>query len=161
MTLGPNRPGDGLLDPVVAIAVAVLVLNDHVAKAIWPGPVTGIASDVAGLIVAPLVLQAAWEIASWAVGRWRGPSMRALAVTIVVVGVGFAAVQLWPPATDGYRWGLAALQWPVRAIAAIIDSAAVPEVRPVRAVADAADLLALPALAITWWRGLRRRAHSG
>ncbi len=161
MTLGPNRPGDGLLDPVVAIAVAVLVLNDHVAKAIWPGPVTGIASDVAGLIVAPLVLQAAWEIGvlggralAWAVDasprrhdRRRGRRVRR--------GPALA------PATDGYRWGLAALQWPVRAIAAIIDSAAVPEVRPVRAVADAADLLALPALAITWWRGLRRRAHSG
>ncbi|WP_433351553.1 hypothetical protein ACQP25_00740 [Microtetraspora malaysiensis] len=39
--------------PVTVLALAVLLLNDHVLKGLWPGPVTGKLSDVAGLVVAP------------------------------------------------------------------------------------------------------------
>ena len=93
------RPADGVLHPVALIALAVLVLNDQVLKAAWPGFVTGKLSDIAGLIVAPLALQAAWEVGDMGVGRWRGPSLTVLAVSIAVVGLGFAAVQIWEPAT--------------------------------------------------------------
>lgn len=117
---------------------------------------TGILSDIAGLVVAPLVVQAAWEVASWAVGRWRGPSMAVLSLSIVSVGVGFAAVQLWPSATDAYRVGLGILQWPVRALLAVLDGSTLPAIRPVVAVGDVGDLLALPALTVTGWLGRRR-----
>ena len=150
------RPADGLVHPVVLAALAVLALNDQVLKAAWPGFVTGKLSDIAGLFVAPLALQAAWEVASWAVGRWRGPSSMALAVWIVVVGFAFAAIQVWEPATDAYRWGLGAAQWPFRALAAGLAGAPAPHIAPVTAVADAEDLAALPALAVTWWLGRRR-----
>jgi hypothetical protein len=152
------RPADGLLHPVVLVAMAVLALNDQLLKAAWPGFVTGKLSDVAGLIVAPLALQAAWEVASWVVGRWRGPSTRVLALSIAVVGLGFAAIQVWEPATDAYRWGLGFAQWPFRAVAAAMAGGPIPSLVPVVALADAEDLLALPALAVTWWLGRRRIA---
>ena len=104
-----SRPGDGLLHPVALGALVVLALNDRLLKAAWPGPITGILSDVSGLIAAPLALQALWEVVTWVAGRWAGPSRRVLAVAIVVVGVAFALVQVWPLATDAYRIGLGAL----------------------------------------------------
>ena len=154
------RPADGLVDPVFLTALVVLVVNDQLGKTTWPGPVTGLASDIAGLIVAPLAVQAAWEIGEWAIGRWRGPSLRVLGVAIGVVAVAFAAIQLWPPATDAYRVGLGVLQWPLRAAIAVATCSPVPEVARVRATADVWDLLALPALLVTWWAGRRRAARA-
>jgi hypothetical protein len=152
------RPADGLLHPVALGALLVLVVNDQVLKPAWPSVVTGKLSDVAGLIVAPLALQAAWEFGQWLLGRWSGPSARALAVAIAVVGVGFVLVQVWPPATDAYRGAMALAQWPFRALGSILAGGAVPDLAPVRAVGDAEDLLALPALAVSWWVGSRRSA---
>jgi hypothetical protein len=155
-----HRPGDGLLHPVALAALAVLILNDQVLKAAWPGPVTGKLSDVAGLIVAPLAGQAAWEVGAWLRGRWRGPSGLVLAVAAGVVAAGFVAIQVWPPAVDLYRWGLAILQWPVLAIAAGLSGGSLPALEPVVMTPDVGDLLALPALAVTWWLG-RRRLQAG
>ncbi|MEV0841458.1 hypothetical protein AB0I55_18120 [Actinocatenispora sera] len=42
--------------PVTVAAADILLLNDRVGKALWPGLVTGKASDVAGLVVAPAAL---------------------------------------------------------------------------------------------------------
>lgn len=151
-----QRPGDGLLHPVALAALALLVVNDQLLKAAWPGPVTGKLSDVAGLVVAPLAVQATWEVAAWLVGRWRGPSPRVLAGAIVLAGAGFVAIQLWPPAGDAYRWGLAVLQWPFRVIAAGLAGGPLPSLAPVVLTPDAGDLLALPALTVTWWLGRRR-----
>ena len=153
---GRARPADGLLHPVALAALVLLVVNDHVLKAAWPGFVTGKLSDVAGLIVAPLALQAAWEVGEWIAGRWRGPSARVLAVAIVVVGVAFAAIQVWAPAADAYSWALGAAQWPFRALAALLSGVPSPGVSGVAVTADAEDLIALPALAVTWWVGRRR-----
>lgn len=150
------RPADGLLHPVVIGALVLLAVNDQVLKASAPGPLTWILSDVAGLIVAPLALVAAWEIVRWRLGRWSGPSRRALLAAMTAVAVGFIAIQLWPPATDGYRVGLGIVQWPFRALLALVGGDAVPAVTPVLAVGDAFDLLALPALGVTWWLGRRR-----
>lgn len=150
------RPADGLLHPVALGALIVLVINDQVLKATWPGFVTGKLSDVAGLVVAPLALQAAWEVGQWIAGRWEGPSPRVLAVAIVVVGIVFVAIQIWTPAADAYRWALGAAQWPFRALAALLAGAPSPGVVPVAVTADAEDLVALPALAVTWWVGRRR-----
>jgi hypothetical protein len=154
------RAADGVLHPVALAALIVLVVNDQVLKAVSPGVVTGKVSDVAGLIVAPLVLQAGWEVGQWMAGRWTGPSARVLAIAIVGTGVAFAAVQIWPPATDLYRGALGLAQWPLRLLASLVTSTPGPSPVPVQAVADAADLLALPALAVTWWVG-RRRVRPG
>ena len=57
------RPADGLLHPVVIGALVLLAVNDQVLKASAPGPLTWILSDVAGLIVAPLALDARAAVA--------------------------------------------------------------------------------------------------
>jgi hypothetical protein len=151
-----DRPADGMGHPVVLVALLVLVLNDQLAKPAWPGVVTGKLSDVAGLIVAPIALQAVWELIAWLTGRWSGPSDRVLVTSIGLVGVAFAAIQLWTPATDAYRWALGVVQWPLRAAAAVVVGGPVGAVVPVQATADVEDLLALPALLVTWWAGRRR-----
>jgi hypothetical protein len=152
----PARPGDGLLHPVALVALATLIINDQLFKAAWPGVVTGKLSDVAGLVVAPLALQAAWEVGQWIADRWHGPTASILAVAIAVVGIEFAAVQVWSPASNAYEWTLGAAQWPFRALAAVLTGSPAPGLVPVVATADAEDLLALPALAITWLVGRRR-----
>lgn len=155
-----TRPAGGVLHPVALVALALLVVNDQVLKAAWPGAVTGKLSDVAGLILAPLALQAGWEVAEWVTGRWRGPSSTFLAGAIIVVGVAFAAVQVWPPAIELYRWSLGIAQWPLRAVTALLSGTPAGGIVPVQLTADAEDLVAIPALAITWWVG-RRRAAAG
>jgi hypothetical protein len=152
-------PGDGLLHPLALVALAVLILNDRFLKTAWPGELTGKLSDVAGLIVAPLALQAGWEVLGWVRGRWTGPSRRVLAVAIALVGVGFVAIQVPGPAVDAYRYGLGVLQWPFAAVAAVVSGSGVPPVSPVAATPDLADVLALPALALAWWVGRQRSAQ--
>jgi len=155
-----HRPADGLLHPVAIGALIVLIVNDQLLKALWPSALTGKLSDVAGLIVAPLALQATWEVGQWLAGRWRGPSMTVLVAAIAIVGAGFAATQVWPAASEAYAVGLGLLQWPFRAIAAWLGGEPGVSAVPVVAVADAEDLLALPALLIPWWMG-RARARRG
>jgi hypothetical protein len=155
-TRGGVTPGDGLLHPLALAAVALLILNDQILKSTWPGPVTGKLSDVAGLIVAPLALQAASEVGLAVASRWKGPSWRVLLASIAIVGLAFTSIQLWPPAVELYKSGLGAAQWPFRAIAALLTGQSMPAVMPVAATPDAADLLALPALGLAWWVGRRR-----
>ena len=155
-----DRPGDGLLHPVAIGALVVLIVNDQILKAAWPGPLTGILSDVAGLVAAPIVAQAMWEVGAWGLGRWTGPSRRVLAAAIALVGVAFTLVQLWPPATQAFRVGLGWLQWPFALVAALLSGDALPPPDPVVAVGDVEDLLALPALAVSWWVGRSRRPRT-
>ena len=69
-----------LASPGFALALVVLVLNDHVLKTAYPGWITGKLSDVAGLVLAPLLLGVLLTV-------WRVP--RPMLVAIVVVGLGF------------------------------------------------------------------------
>ncbi len=66
LAAAPGRrpiPGDALLQPLALGAIAVLLLNDHVFKAVAPGLVTGKLSDIAGLVFFPLLLVAVAELA--------------------------------------------------------------------------------------------------
>lgn len=105
--------------PPTVLALIVLVLNDHVWKQQWPGPLTGKVSDVAGLLVAPplLALLLAWCRPVRDPQRWG----------IAAVAVGFLVVK-------GTATGAAAF------------SAALSLVTPSMVRADATDLLALPVL---------------
>jgi hypothetical protein len=129
-------------------AIAVLVLNDHVLKAAYPGFVTGKLSDVAGLAFFPLLLVAAYELVTK-----RPASAEALVTAVVTTALVFSLVQIWPLATDAYRWGLGAIQWPVRAAAA--GTAEVPIV-PVQVMPDPTDLITVPAVLIALATGWRR-----
>ncbi len=60
------------------LALVVLVVNDHMLKAAWPGFVTGKLSDVAGLILFPALLDLV---------------IRRPGVSIAITGVGFTLVK--------------------------------------------------------------------
>lgn len=146
-----DRPGGALLHPVPLVAIVVLLVNDHVLKAAYPGFVTGKLSDVAGLVFFPLLLVAIAEL-------FGAPRRPAVIVAVASTGLVFALVQIWAPATQLYRYGLGALQWPFRALVA----GKMIGVVPVHAFADPTDLVALPALLVPLVLGWRRaRARSG
>lgn len=130
-----------LISPLPLLAIALLVVNDHVLKARVPGTVTGKLSDLAGMVFFPLLLAALAEHAGL---RRRGT----VAVAALATGAVFAAIKLWAPAGDLYRVGLAALQWPFRALAAAVTDTALPALGRAHLTADPTDVAVLPALII-------------
>ncbi|WP_410615692.1 hypothetical protein [Amycolatopsis sp. lyj-109] len=114
-----------LAHPLLVGATAVLLLNDHVFKHVWPGPVTGKLSDVAGLLVAPPVL-----------GLLLGLFLArrtAAAAAVLATGAGFALVKLTAAGAGG-----ASAAW------SVVNGPSV-------VLADPTDLVALPALGLSWW----------
>src|SRR3954467_10126307 len=106
------------------VALAVLVLNDHVLKGagILPGWLTGKLSDLAGLVVAPM-------LAATVVGP-RRPRARALAFALVVAA--FVATKLTPSVA--------------RALEVVAGGVGVAS----RIWSDPTDLLALAVVPFTW-----------
>lgn len=144
------RPAHPLLHPVSLAAIALLVVNDHVLKAAWPGALTGKLSDLAGLAFFPLLLAA--------VAQQVRPALRlrpTVAVCAMLTALVFAAIKVWPLAGDAYRVGLGALQWPFRALGSLLAGHGVPGLAPVRLTPDVTDLLALPAVLIAVWLAAR------
>ncbi|MFD4668555.1 hypothetical protein ACFWNN_02410 [Lentzea sp. NPDC058450] len=111
--------------PLTVGATAVLLLNDHVFKQAWPGLVTGKLSDVAGLVVAPPVLGLLF-------GLFRAGQVGAAAATLLT-GAGFAWVKLTSTGAE-----VASAAW------SVVNGPSV-------VLADAGDLIALPALGLAWW----------
>jgi hypothetical protein len=147
-------PADALLHPVALAAIGVLLFNDHVLKDAAPGLVTGKLSDVAGLAFFPLVLLGAWEVARSAAGRWNGPSVRSLALSVVVTAVAFGLVKTTALAAGAFATTLGAAQWAMGvALAAGQESS---ELVPALVVRDPTDLVALPAVLIAAWIGASR-----
>ena len=129
-----------LAHPLAVGALVLLALNDHVLKQAWPGWVTGKLSDLAGLVVAPLVLALPL---GWL--RVRRPALLAVLLT----GAGFTTVK-----TTAVGAAVASATW--SAVAG-----------PSYLLRDPSDLLALPALLLALRvhrltavpsRPLRRRA---
>ena len=108
-----------LASPGFVFALVVLVLNDHVLKAAYPGWITGKLSDVAGLVVAPLLLGVLLT-------AWRVP--RPMPVAIALTGIGFTIVK----ASIAGATAVSAV-WSLTGV-------------PTQMRADLSDLLALPAL---------------
>jgi hypothetical protein len=138
-------PGDVVLHPAVIFAVLALAVNDHIAKALWPGVITGKLSDVAGLVFFPLLIVSFCEIGLAAVRRPATPSRHVHVAAVMATAIAFSAVKAISPAGDWYRvaWGFLSL--PIRG-----------SVTPVTLTQDITDLLALPALVVAWRIGDRR-----
>ncbi|MFF3670886.1 hypothetical protein [Microtetraspora malaysiensis] len=97
--------------PVTVLALAMLLLNDHVPKGLWPGPVTGKLSDVAGLVVAPPL----------AALLLRCPAPAAIALT----GTLFTLVKTTAAGAEAASW-LWSLLIPSRVVADPTDLIALP-----------------------------------
>ncbi|MGW4063605.1 hypothetical protein ACWEGE_35330 [Amycolatopsis sp. NPDC004747] len=111
--------------PLTVGATAVLLLNDHVLKPAWPGLVTGKLSDVAGLVAAPPLL--GLLLGLFLAGR------AAAAAAVLAAGAGFAMVKL-----TAWGAGVASAAWSVVNGPSVI-------------LADPTDLVAVPALGLSWW----------
>lgn len=141
-----------LAHPFSLTAIAVLVVNDHVLKAAWPGFVTGKLSDVAGLVFFPLLWVALLEPL---VGAIR--DRRSVAIAASLTAVAFALVKTWPPANFAYAVLGGVLQWPAVATQAWLAGLPLPSRFEVACVRDPSDLLALPAAWVAVWLVPARR----
>lgn len=148
--------GGAILNPIVLAAVGLLLLNDHVLKAAYPGFVTGKLSDIAGLAFFPLMLVGAWEVALLALRRWREPSPRPIVIATLLTAVLFVLVKTTDAGSEAFGVGLGVAQWlPGAALDALTARPIGGPARTVE-VLDATDLAALPALVVPLAVGLRR-----
>ncbi len=128
-----NRPGDLLLSPWALVSVAIILINDHALKGAFGNMVTGKLSDVAGVFLFPLLLLSVFEVLRRnLVGR------AAIAWSIAVTGIGFAAVKVVPPIGDAYEWVIGFLRLTARGFRG--------DLLPILVYRDPSDLWVLPVL---------------
>jgi hypothetical protein len=147
---------DSLVHPVPLAALTLVLLNDHVLKASYPGWLTGKLSDIGGLMLLPFVLLAGWELVRIARPGLRAAGPRLAVASVIVAVAAFTAVEVVPIGSDLYRLGMGGAQWPFRALAALVAWEPLPGLAPVQVTSDLSDLLTLPAalmvLAVRPWR---------
>ncbi|MCA9655129.1 MAG: hypothetical protein KC501_34765 [Myxococcales bacterium] len=121
----PLQPSRALLHPAWLTSLGVLALNDHLLKGadLLPAALTGKLSDVAGMLVAPLLLAALLRVRRF--GSW--------VACHLAVGAVFAAIQISPAAADAWSVAMGALGFPW-----VITR-------------DLGDLGVLPILALSLW----------
>lgn len=139
----------------VVLAVVVLFVNDHLLKHAFPGLVTGKLSDVAGMIFFPVLLAAlCWPLAPAAL-RTDAAQDRLLALACVATAVVFTLTKTTALGNEAYRVGWGALQWPVRALAALAHGQRLPRLARVVLVRDPSDVLAVPFVLLAYAAGRR------
>jgi hypothetical protein len=148
----PAIPGDALLHPAPLLAITLLVVNDHVLKAAWPGVVTGKLSDVAGLFFFPLLLVAIAEVTASFLKHRQILSPRHLQAAVAATALVFTGVKLVPEVNATMAWLLGAAQ----RLGGLALGGASPSITPVSIARDPTDLVALPVLAVAFAIGMRR-----
>jgi hypothetical protein len=144
------KPGGLLVHPYTLAALALWIVNDHYLKRTHGSWITGKLSDVACLIVVPLIGIAAVELY-----RNRLAALRTCLLFIAATGVIMISINLFDSAAWIYQYGLAIVQWPLRALHGVIVDGALPSIRAVQKTMDPTDLLTLPALLVPTWLVLR------
>lgn len=135
-------------DPRVALAVGVLIVNDHLLKRAWPGLVTGKLSDLAGLIIAPLLVLVGARALADCAGRRSLPLRKAALDAAILTAIAFAAVKTLSPAAGAYRIFMGVARWPIDALVASAAGGGLPPIRPVILAMDPTDLVVLPAVLV-------------
>ncbi|KQR11050.1 hypothetical protein [Cellulomonas sp. Leaf334] len=113
-------------------ALVLLVVNDHVLKAAYGTWWTGKVSDVAWLLVAPPLLATALGGAAHVAGVRRATARACALAGLVLAGAAFVVVKSSVAGAE--------------AASSVLSALAGPSV----VLADATDLLVLPALAVAW-----------
>ena len=78
--------------PIILLSIAVLLLNDHIFKALTPSWVTGKVSDFAGLFFFPFLMGVFLQ--TW--NPKRISSRRSLLISFVLTGIVFASIKMLP-----------------------------------------------------------------
>lgn len=125
-----------LAHPVSLAALAAMALNDHVLKAAYGTWWTGKLSDAAGLVFFPALLGVVFAAAA-RLARVRVTARALVWASAAATVLGF----VWVKATEAGAWVASEL----------LSTLAGPSLLR----NDTSDLLALPALALTVWIGLR------
>ena len=137
--------------PVVVAMLALWILNDHVLKDLFGNAWTGKLSDVAGLVVFPLIPLAVYQVGC----AWRKTVPRHESQVFAGGLLGtlalFASINLSQACSDLYATLLSLGQWPFRAIVAVASGEGLVGVVPLAATPDPTDLLTLPALWIPYF----------
>jgi hypothetical protein len=136
-------PGKILLHPVAMAAVVLLLVNDHLLKgSALPGILTGKLSDVAGIVLLPLVLAATWEWGRHLLRRTAraGAGWLPIAITAIV----FTAIQVSSGAANLYGRTLGFLQWLPATVWASLSGRPAPSILVASYVPDLTDLVVLP-----------------
>lgn len=128
-----SRPGDLLLSPWALVSVAIIPINDYILKDAFGNTLTGKLSDIAGVFLFPLLLLSVLELLTRSlVGR------AAIAWSIAVTGIGFAAVKLVAPVGDAYEWVIGFLRLTAGGFRG--------DILPILVFRDPSDLWVLPIL---------------
>lgn len=129
------------MHPLALAALALWIINDHYLKRFHAGMLSGKLSDVACLIVVPLLAVAAVELV-------RGTSNRATWFACITgTGLVMVTINVFDSAAFLYRWGIGTAHWPLR----VVLNGELVSIHPARLTMDPTDLLALPALLVPAW----------
>lgn len=127
-----------LVHPLTLLALALLLVNDHVLRRVWPSALTGKLGDFAWLFFIPLVLLTVLALLAPGRARWRTRALPLLAYTSVALLFALAktlpSVHAWVVSVAGNLFGF--------------------EVGWRR---DPSDLVALTAVGLSSWLWLRTR----
>lgn len=127
------------LHPIFISALIVLIVNDQFLKQTFGNWWTGKISDAAWLVLCPLFIVGLYEHLAK-----RNSSMGIYVVSSVVVACALVAINTLPVAGDFYQTGLAAAQWPFKAVAVLFTGDEIPTVGAVALTGDSTDLITLP-----------------
>ena len=143
-----RRPGECLRHPLVVGMLFLWIINDHVLKAAYGNFWTGKLSDVAGLVVFPLIPLALYEFyCAWTSRNPRlhrmifGASMAFTASLLIAINLSEACSTLCCEF-------VATIQWPFLSGWALFSGQKIPNLPQLTATPDPTDLFTLPALLI-------------
>lgn len=138
-----------LLHPVTLVALLLWAANDHLLKGWAPAVLTGKLSDLAGLVVCPVVLLGSLE---W----WRPRAAQrhlgvAVAGSCASIGLLLIGLELSPPVQLAYRHAVGGAWWLAHQLRAWAVGGAAPAFVLASNTPDVTDLFTLPALAVPCW----------
>jgi len=143
------RSSPALLHPLTLLALALWAANNHLLKGWGPALLTGKLSDVAALVVGPVVL---FGMAEWVRPRLvqqRPATM--LAACCTSLGLLLLGLELSPAVELGYQHVIASARFAVAQLRALVSSQPPLDYRLVPTTPDLTDLLSMPALGVAWW----------
>ena len=149
-----------MLHPVVLLFLGLWLVNDHLLKRLMPGALSGKLSDVACLIVVPVMALTVVELFT------SEENHRRRVVCLILAGA-FAAgamvsINIWTPAARLYEHSMGVLQWPLQVVGNLIHGQAPRAPVAVRLTMDASDAWTAPCafLPLTLLRPMRVQARA-